>query len=396
MSIPGPTALLGPNNGVYTRSPVVRRSHGDGFGPSPYGVGCRSIRSIDAVAAAAGHGQVLMGKLGATLRSKLFGIDPAEMSFRTRGFSRNDPFVVERLEAASAEIVAGHAAALEEPGPAALAERLDRTEPEHRGFAFEGAGMALSLLDRAMPLPRSRLQAFLNGPGEAHVYMVIIGAGWAWARLRTRVRGPLRELDPLLCWLAFDGFGFHESFFHTHRTIDEQVYPAQITGYARRAFDTGVGRALWFACCADPEEIAARISRFDDDRHAEIWAGVGLAASYTGARDEAALERLRELSSSHRGSLAQGAAFAAKARQRAGTPAEHTERAVRRLCRTSSEEASRLCDAEHAALATLDRDYRPEPRFETWRSSIRISFERSFEALERSAGQHAEGPRLAP
>jgi hypothetical protein len=325
-----------------------------------------------------------MGRLGAALRIRLFGIDPAEMSFRNRGFSRHDPFVVEQLEAASGQILVGYMAALEEPDPMELAIRLEHVAPAHRGFAFEGAGMALSVLDRSVPLPGSRLQAFLGGPGEAHVYMVTIGAGWAWARLRSRVRRPLRELDPLLCWLAFDGFGFHESFFHTHRTVDEQVYPAQITGYARRAFDTGVGRALWFACCADPDEIAARIARFPEERHAELWAGVGLGATYTGGRDDEALERLRELSANHRGSLAQGAAFAAKARQRAGTPAEHTERAVAKLCRTTSEEASKLCDSEHAALAMLDRDYRPEPRFETWRSSVRINFERDFDAVERS------------
>jgi hypothetical protein len=323
----------------------------------------------------------VMGRLGSTLRTKLFRIDPSDVTFHKRGFSRHDPSVVTRLETAGAQFLLGYTVALEDPDPVPLATELGRVDAEYRGFAFEGAGMALSLLDRVMPTPGRRLHAFLSGPGAAQVYMVTIGAGWAWARLGSRVRRPLRELDPVLCWLAFDGYGFHETFFHTHRTIDDQIYPTPITGYARRAFDTGLGRALWFACCADPDEITARIQRFTPDRHAEIWAGIGLAASYAGGRDDDALAYLRELSSEHRGSLAQGAAFAAKARQRAGTPAPHTDRAIIQLCRTTADEASQLCDSEHAALSMLDRDYRPEPRFETWRAGVRINFERAFDSV---------------
>ena len=56
-------------------------------------------------------------------------------------------------------------------------------------------------------------RSFLAGPGAAHTYMVHVGAGWALAQLRRRVDRALARLDPLLGWLAVDGYGFHQGYF---------------------------------------------------------------------------------------------------------------------------------------------------------------------------------------
>jgi hypothetical protein len=265
---------------------------------------------------------------------------------------------------------------------------------ELQGFAFEGAGMALALLDRVTPWQRTRLPVFLRGPGAPHAYMVTIGAGWAWARLGSRLGfrtgsktdGALADMDPLLRWLAFDGYGFHEGFFQPGRTIERQARPAAIRGHARRVFDSGVGRSLWFVSCADPEAVARRIGSFEPARQADLWAGVGLACSYAGCASDDGIDRLRELSAKHRSALAQGAAFAAKARLRADLPAEHTARAVERICRCSVELAAKVCDAElPASVSPLDRND-AIPSFELWRSGIRANFERAL---------HAEGQTQA-
>ena len=151
----------------------------------------------------------------AAARRRLFGIDESEVTFSKRGFARTDPRVVARLEEVGLSFVRGYHAALDRPDPGALSDALARFDEVHRGFAYEGAGMALELLDRVTPWRRNRLASFLAGPGDAHAYMVTIGAGWAWARLPLRVANQLRHLDPILGWLALDGFGFHEGFFHT-------------------------------------------------------------------------------------------------------------------------------------------------------------------------------------
>ena len=53
--------------------------------------------------------------------------------------------------------------------------------------------------------------------------------------------------------------------------------------------------------------------------------------------------------------LAQGAAFAAEARSRAGNPAAHTRDACRVLCGTSDEEAAVLVRASSIGLDGTDR-----------------------------------------
>lgn len=260
-----------------------------------------------------------MDRISGSIRRRLFGIERREVTFARRGFWADSPAAVAQLERAGASFVDGYHLALHNPGSSSLGVALDRVESQWRGFAFEGAGMALALLDLVTPWNRSRLATFLEGPGEAHVYMVTIGAGWAWARMGprlARIDTERRRLDPILGWIALDGFGFHEGYFHTERTVVRQTRPDQIGGYGARVFDTGVGRSLWFVEGANPERVAAQVGEFAPDRHADLWAGLGLAATYACGVSNRAIDRLVELSGAHRGSLAQGSAFAAKARRK--------------------------------------------------------------------------------
>jgi hypothetical protein len=267
----------------------------------------------------------------------------------------------------------GYHAALEEDEVDALALRLNKIESELRGFAFEGAAMSLTLLDHLTPFRNNRLHAFLNGHGATHPYMVHVGAGWAFARLpwlRRCVERPLARLDPLLRWLAVDGYGFHEGYFHWRRCVETQAIPDRLAGYGRRAFDQGLGRSLWFVDGADVSRIPATIGAFPPSRHADLWAGVGLACTYAGGAERDCLEALLAKAGPYAPTLAQGAAFAAKARHRAGNPATHTEIACQVLCALSADGAAHLCDL---ALKDLPPDG-AEPAYEVWRQRIRAQF----------------------
>jgi hypothetical protein len=321
----------------------------------------------------------------ASVRRKLFGIDESEVTFVKRGFALVSQPIVDRLEGAGLCFVAGYHAALDRPAPEALRQELSRFDDVHRGFAYEGAGMALELLDRLTPGRGHRLASFLAGPGDAHAYMVTIGAGWAWARLPVRVANQLRRLDPVIGWLALDGFGFHEGYFHADASVRRCVVPRRVKGVtAQRIFDAGLGRSLWFVCGADVERIAASISRFDPKRSPDLWSGVGIAACYAGGGDDASIDRLGVLAGRDRAALAQGAAFAAKARERADTPADHTRNAVERICRMPAELAAKLCDTSLAKAREIapSIDAHGPPTFEIWRSQIRAHFERAFLSQE--------------
>src|ERR1051325_4381024 len=108
--------------------------------------------------------------------NKLLSIDIREVTFARRGFSRARPEIRDRLEHVGSVFLVGYHAALQLDAPEALRERLERVELEYRGFAYEGAAMALTLCDAV--LPRStRFQEFMEGEGKRHIYMLHVGAG---------------------------------------------------------------------------------------------------------------------------------------------------------------------------------------------------------------------------
>jgi hypothetical protein len=262
--------------------------------------------------------------------------------------------------------VTGYHAALEDSRPQSLAASLARVEPELRGFAYEGAGLGLALLDALTPWRRDRLAAFLRGPGAAQIYMLHVGMGWALARLPVSVRRFQAGLDPLCRWMALDGFGFHEAFYRWRRTVERQEAPARVFGYALRPFDFGVGRRLWFTPGDEVGHIVRYVAAFPPSRQGDLWTGIGEACTFAGGRGEDALREIRRAAGPYAPQLGQGVAFSAKARVRAGNPAAHTELACRLLCGRSAGEAATLTDE---TLAGLPPDGEV-PAFETWRRRI--------------------------
>lgn len=308
------------------------------------------------------------------LRKLILGIPLTETTFARRGFRESEASARQRLEQIGRTFLQGYHAALLDDNPKMLAGRLMMVEAELRGFAFEGAAMGLALLDYLTPWRRNRLRAFLSGPGAAHIYMVHVGAGWVLARLRRRVEPALKRLNPLLGWLAVDGYGFHQGYFHWRRYVEQQALPLELTGYARRVFDQGLGRSLWFVDGANVIRIPATIAAFPPARQADLWSGIGLACAYAGGVDLTGIETLRTAAGPYRPHLAQGAAFAAKARQRAGNPAAHTALACRVLCGLSDDRAANVTEL---ALNDLSAPG-PEPAYEVWRQRIQAEFAREL------------------
>ena len=277
-----------------------------------------------------------------------------------------------RLEQVGASFLGGYHAALEHSVSQQLIDELETIQAELRGFAYEGAAMGLALLDLFTPWQNSRLGQFLKGSGNSHTYMVHVGVGWIWARTPGLFANS-KGLDPLLRWLAFDGWGFHDGFFHGAKYLRGHPAPKRLKGYERRVFDQGLGRSLWFINGGRPERISASIQNLAPERHGDLWGGVGLAATYAGIVSAATLGDLRERCGQHWPQLAQGAAFAAKARQRAGNISDYTNLAVDCLCGVSVSEAAQLCDRTLENLPATG----PQPPYEVWRERIQKHFAES-------------------
>jgi enediyne biosynthesis protein E3 len=303
------------------------------------------------------------------LRVFLFSISTQEASSAKRGFPITTSHAQEKLELSARTFVRGYNMALAEGSDLeTLVPRLENIEKELQGFAFEGAGMGLALLDYFTPWQK-RLPAFLStAQGNAHIYMLHVGAGWTLGRLPQSYTHFLARYDPLLRWLALDGYGFHEGFFAWQRSFLQHARPQRLSGYALRAFDQGLGRSLWFVHAANTEHIVATIRTFPPERQPDLWSGIGLACAYAGGVAPQAIQALKDASQEYWPHLAQGCAFAAKARQRAGNPTTHTNLACTILCGVSASAAAQVTDL---CLANLPQS---AAAFETWRTHIRQHF----------------------
>ena len=249
------------------------------------------------------------------LLNKLLSISPSEVTFARRGFSGAKPETRDRLEHVGIIFLLGYHAALQENESEALSNRLEQIAAEYRGFAFEGAAMGLALRDAMVP-GSSRLPEFIAGAGKRHIYMLHVGAGWAYARvpwLRWSIETVLRKFDPVLRWLVLDGYGFHQGYFHFSTPLNSAVN--RLSPDARHIFYQGFGRSLWFVHGCDFHQIAITISGFPVIYQADAWSGIGLACTYAGGATAPDMEDAISLVGCFTSALAQGAAFAAKARQ---------------------------------------------------------------------------------
>ncbi|MBM6405597.1 DUF1702 family protein [Phycicoccus sp. CSK15P-2] len=309
------------------------------------------------------------------LRGRLMTPPRREVDLVRRGFAAPRPEARANLERAGHGFLDGFSLAASTRTTDRLVHGLEAIDPLRRGFAYEGAGMALAMLDAVPGARGHHMRRLLEHEGARHVYMVYVGAGWALARLpKARWEAATRGLeDPVLTWLALDGYGFHQTYFRTEeylaegRVEDHFPWPAwDETGYSRHAIDQGVGRALWFVEGAYPRRVAHRVETFAPDRRGDLYSGVGLAATYAGGANDEQLAELGRRAGPLRPSLFQGSVFAAEARRRAGNVTPDTERAVRALTGLSVVEASDI------ALGT-----RPDTRyvggdasFDVWRDRI--------------------------
>jgi enediyne biosynthesis protein E3 len=290
------------------------------------------------------------------MRVKMFGIPSAQAVFSRPGFA---PEAWQRFQPVATSLMEGYHATLDDPRLDVLSTRLDAVAPGLQGFAYEGAGMGLAALDAVAPW-KNRLREFVDGPGAAHIYPVYVGVGLALARLRRNPEKSLPGLDPLLGWVVVDGYGFHEGFFHTRRYLGEHAVPLRLSPYARRVFDQGLGRALWFSSGAVVDQVAQAVAGFQPGRQGDLWSGVGLASAYGGGTDRQSLLRLRVFAGTNVPQLARGAATAAWGRQLAGNMTPHTELACEVFSGLSSGQAAARLDDARSCLPAV-------PAYELWR-----------------------------
>jgi hypothetical protein len=304
-----------------------------------------------------------------------------KVSFAGRGFAVPPSEISDKLEAVPQAVVCGFEWGIAAPDVRDVQRRLRLVDPEQRGFAYEGATMAFTILDS---IRGNRTAELLSGAGERHIFLAYIGIGFAMARLpRPLWKKVLPDLSdsryfPTMSWLAVDGYGFDKAYFDTERYVDRQEpipsYPWDgDPDYFCRALDQGIGRALWFIHGADTAKVTAAVAAFDRHRQADLWSGVGLAATFAGGGRPADLATMVRAAGEYDADLALGAVFAVKARTYAGFVPPHTASATTEFTGLSVEQATEVADSTEV-LGPVSSS---EPRYELWRREIRSYFSRS-------------------
>ncbi|KUN77911.1 enediyne biosynthesis protein [Streptomyces bungoensis] len=318
-----------------------------------------------------------MPALGA-LRRLIMAPSLEEVGFARRGFSVEPTERTRQLEAVPQAVVTGFEWAIEDRDLATTERRLALVDPLNRGFAYEGATMACAIRD-AMSRGGHRTRDLLRGGGRPHIFLNYIGIGFAMAKLPRplwkKLVPDLHEPDlyPAMTWLCVDGYGFDRAYFDTGTWVDGQRTDTPYTwdgapSYWQRAFDQGVGRALWFIHGGHVGNVSASVRAFAGDRWADLWSGVGLAATFAGGSTITDLDALRAEAGDLADHLAQGAVFAAKARHHAGFVPEHSSTAVHAFTGRTVEAVARLAD-DCAAAAPEGAGV---PAYEVWRRNVRL------------------------
>ncbi len=322
------------------------------------------------------HDDLMDANWAGKLRCRIFLPDQSEATFERRGFTAPDATRQANIEKVGHKFLEGYEYGMAGRYLADIEASLETVEPAFRGFAYEGCAMAFAVRDGINPAGGHWVRDLLASRGANHVYMAYIGVGWAMARLPKLRWRAIAPHDPLLRWLALDGYGFHQAYFRTQQYVWNQ-HQARIPGwepasYANRVVDQGIGRALWFVVGSDVQKVATTIAAFPQGRQADLWSGTGLASVYAGGADAGELSDMVRLAGPYRSNAAQGAAFAAKARLLAGLVSPGTELGVKVHCDMSVEEAAAVTDE---ALQDLPPEDGGTPRFEIWRDRIRKRFE---------------------
>jgi hypothetical protein len=304
----------------------------------------------------------------------------ADVTFARRGFPGASSAAAEQLEAIPEAVICGFEWGIDARSQWDVERRLALVDGEHRGFAYEGATMAFTLLDALAGGHRTR--DLLLGPGKDHIFLAYIGMGFAMARMPRRLwRKAVPDLTgdpyyPVMSWLAVDGYGFDRAYFDTKRWVGAQKTPDPYPWdgcpeYFARAADQGIGRALWFICGGQGPDVAAAVGRFASGRRADLWSGVGLAATFAGGSDADGLAAVRRDAGCHAPDLALGSVFATKARTHAGLVPDHSAAGCAALTGLSVDKAVALADS----TAVRSSDVAGTPPYELWRDRIRAHFE---------------------
>ncbi len=312
---------------------------------------------------------------GGFLRRFLFGISIEGLDTFWKDFPGTETEARKQLRSSSNAFLNGYNTTLEVGLSHTLFSELQAFDINLRGFAYEGAGMGLNMIDYTSFGGESKFQKFVD-ENPNYTILAHIGAGLVIAVLNRDIEKSLAPMTPMERWWAIDGYGFYHGVFKWKQSLQKQIVPKKITRYARRAFDRGLGRGIWFLFSADIDRIVEQLQKFPESRRADIWSGIGLASTYAGGVSKETLRNLQAAAGSYASYISLGATQAANIRYLGNNIVDYTNLACSVFCGMSAEDTAKL---NFKAIEGLNIDeqepvFVEQPIYETYRESIRAQF----------------------
>ena len=215
---------------------------------------------------------------------------------------------------------------------------LDAELPEFRSVAYEAASMEIALRDLKAGRQLDSWKEFRQTHVKAHTFHIDIGLGWTFAKTAIQPDSYLQSMNPVTKWMVFDGIGYYYGLFKGRNTIKNKRMPEGIEDDDLHGFDQGLGRRLWYMARGNANEINQLSGSFSEERHSDLWRGIGIACGYVGGNKEDNLGYLLTVSGKHYKQLQIGVMLAAISRMASDSVNEGVEMACRIICNKTIQE----------------------------------------------------------
>jgi len=215
--------------------------------------------------------------------------------------------------------------AIQESSIEKIDELLKIFSNEFISVAYEGASMAIALKSIQETNSLKNWNEFYHDYALKHSSQVHVGLGWAFSELNLNFSSFDLNIAPSLKYRVMDGYGYYEGLFKRRQSVRMQQYPQNFSQIALKAYDQGLGRSLWYISQGEVEKLIKLINIFPENRHYDIWRGVGIAVAYVGGIGIPLLQQLINESAKYLSSFKCGISLLVQSRCKAGTISEDTK-----------------------------------------------------------------------
>lgn len=263
----------------------------------------------------------------------------------------------------------GYNAALE-TDPETLAKHIAGINYLERSVMLEGSYAAVAAMDLKQGANWARLQELMAVASE-NVVSINEGIGHALCQQRMQIDFVPKVTATFWGWLAVDGYGCHAGYFRWPEVIEQQKIPDCLDEIGVKAFDQGVGRAIWLIGAAHPKTIERIMAKFPPARRADLWSGVGMMIGMWGADDARDMRKFLVASGRWRPWLQLGVSFSTMARAQADQMADFTREACRVICESDHEDAVLVATR---SLEALNAPPTTSQMFDEWRNFMALEY----------------------